>query len=162
MPPPPPSCVLSLFDHHHPRFSASGQEVLGAGVDISSGELSGRLKISPPGVRSGTSSVTRSSPSPRRPRPNLHVTAASCVLESQSRLPQLTCSALVPTVPTQHAVESRRRRFAKSIPTAAPGQPVAAQHSRACSRPFPLADPARACPCLWQVTCNFTLGERGD
>ena len=87
------------------------------------------------------------------PRPNLHVvlTAASCVPESQSRLPLLTCSALVPTVPTQHAVMSRRRRFAKSIPTAAPGQPVAAQHSRTCSRPFPLPDPARACPCLWQV-----------
>ena len=93
--------------------------------------------------------------------PNLHVTAASCVPESQSRLPLLTCSALVPTVPTQHAVMSRRRRVAKSIPTAAPGQPVAAQHSRACSRPCPLPDPARACPRLWQVTCNFTLGERG-
>ena len=103
------------------------------------------------------------SESPCRPRPNLHVvlTAASCVPGSQSRLPLLTCSALVPTVPTQHAVMSRRRRFAKSIPTAAPGQPVAAQHSRT-SRPFPLADPARACPCPWQVTCNFTLGERGD
>jgi hypothetical protein len=135
-------------------------------VDTSSGELSGRLKISPPvrchiGHPRHTYTIDTS---PCRPRPNLHVvlTAASCVPESQSRLPLLTCSALVPTVPTQHAVMSRRRRFAKSIPTAAPGQPVAAQHSRTCSRPFPLADPARACPCPWQVTCNFTLGERGD